>query len=149
MIIHSFTIYVFRHKIVILNCLLSGSHEIAHSIRSNDGFVHLRNPVYSTTMKMNRAKLYPLITGSKWVQPYMFFINEEDIKDLTFHSINITHISCWMRKYTFGNTRACNVSTVFSLTKKGYWKCEELAIFSFEWSLFSFENWKTTLKKLI
>ena len=36
--------YVCRQDIVILNCLLSASYDIAHSIRWKDGYVHLWNP---------------------------------------------------------------------------------------------------------
>ena len=43
-IIHSFTIYVCRQDIVILNCLLSASYEIAHTIKLKDGYVRLWNP---------------------------------------------------------------------------------------------------------
>ena len=51
-----------------------------------------------------------------------------------------------MWKYTFENTDASNVSTLFSLTENGYWKCEELTIFSFECSHFSFLKPEKQLK---
>ena len=89
-------------------------------------------------MKMNRALSYPLIIVSKWLQ--------EDIKDLTFPSVNITLISFWMSKYTFENARTSNISALFShwLEMWGTWN------FSFwMFPFFFLENWKTMLKKFI
>ena len=43
-IMHSFMISICLQDIVFLNCLLSASYEITHSIRQKDRYVHLRNP---------------------------------------------------------------------------------------------------------
>ena len=51
----------------------------------------------------------------------------KDIEDLTFTSVNISYSLLNVEVYFWK----------YSLTN-GYWECEELAIFSFEWSHFSF-----------
>ena len=45
-LIYSFTIYVCRQDVVLLNRLLKASYEIALFIRQKDGYVHLRNPCH-------------------------------------------------------------------------------------------------------
>ena len=103
-IICSFMIYVCGQDIVLLNRLLSASYEIADSIRQKDEYVHLRNPC----LQHHKENEYDSIVYINYTfqirSTVRLFINEEDIKDLTFPSVNITLNSCLMWEYTFGNT---------------------------------------------
>ena len=61
-------------------------------------------PVYSTQGEWIWHYCIHLLQVRNEFNRTCLSINEEDIKDLTFTSENITPISCWMWKYTFRNT---------------------------------------------